>query len=735
MRRFCIECGKEAAQDHNICIHCGTPLPRLDIPADAKPTGDDEVAEIEVSGQDVDEMAKDGVPAEDAGVMADEVPVANDEMVTEDGATAPPEDFVETPGGAAPSQDVGEVPVEGAGASAETAGNETAATTAETTTSPIASMDAAPSAGAGASPDAEYDASASPDTHADAGAAPSAGADASRAAATTDPSRKKKSGKKNKLIWRIGAIVAILLIGLFVWANNYTSPESVEKRFQKAIDQENVGQLKSLMVHGDGSAIEAFEAEAFLELVKKEGRNSINSLTSTTYDGKFLYLFDSYKIEAQDQVPFADKLENLTYTFNEEEVAVFDEDEDNIAFGPLAPGVYNVAVNFSSEFGELSIEEEITLADPSYQEYTYMDIDIPLAEVSIYVDNAGNIGHEYITVKVGDKDFPIDEEGETGVIGTMLIDGSVTAQVVSSLPWGEVETEPMPIEDYEPWMTAAYLAEDHLKEIKDSVSNFGEQFLEAQATNSTKPVKNVSKDAKEKVALYFSDNYVYSGQLNSIGINEDEFYMNETEDGEARLAIPVQFYISEDYHDIEETQNLEEVVYTFDIVFSYNKDDKSWLIENFDAFSWVFEPTEEWDGSGKLYGPSEKQVKKASEKSFEDEMETFLTDYTIASVDAINDRDFDIVSGYITKDGPRREEARDYIDYLDSKDIYETWIDTELESVEELGKNEWKVTVLEEFEIIRPDSSDQWKFRTVLVVKQIDDELLVDELLSTDRLD
>src|SRR5690625_1905430 len=100
MRRFCIECGKEAAQDHNICIHCGTPLPRLDIPADAKPTGDDEVAEIEVSGQDVDEMAKDGAPAEDAGAMAGAVPVADDEVITEDGATedgatAPPEDLVE----------------------------------------------------------------------------------------------------------------------------------------------------------------------------------------------------------------------------------------------------------------------------------------------------------------------------------------------------------------------------------------------------------------------------------------------------------------------------------------------------------------------------------------------------------------------------------------------------------------------------------------------------------------
>src|SRR5690625_356757 len=109
-------------------------------------------------------------------------------------------------------------------------------------------------------------------------------------------------------------------------------------------------------------------------------------------------------------------------------------------------------------------------------------------------------------------------------------------------------------------------------------------------------------------------------------------------------------------------------------------------------------------------------------------------DYTSASIEAINYRDFDLVSTYIEKDGPRYKEADDYIDYLDSKDIYEEWYGSELEKVEKEDDDIWKVTVIEEFEIIKPDSSDIKKFRTILIIKQIDNEFYVNKLTETNEI-
>lgn len=716
MRRFCIECGKEAAPEHNVCIYCGTPLPNIDMPKDEPSTGDEEISR---AGKDRDVGDKvepdiEGDKAEvDTKVEAEVEPAAPE-------VEAEVEPSVEQAASEAEAEAEGDVDLatrsEKSGAGPDMGKSEAGATA--DSSDPKSSTSEAEIAAS------QLEAGASSSTK---------GAHDTTATRKTSD-KKQKAAKSKKLFLQMSAVLAILLIGFYIWMNHYTSAEAVEERFLKAIEKENVEQIQKMMVHEDHSNIESFEAEAFLKLVEKEGGSVVQSLTDTVVVGKFLYLFDAYKIEAQDQVPFSDKISELTYTFNQNEVAVFDEDEDNIAFGPLAPGIYTVGVNFSSEFGDFSVEGEVTLDDVDSDEYTYMNLDIPLADVSFYVENAREIGTEHVQLKVGKKDFSLDEYGETGIVGTLLIDGSISVEVIATMPWGEVASEPVPIEENEPWLMAEVLSEDHLKDLKKVITDFGEQFVKARAAYSTKPVKNASKAVKEIVERTFDERLVYSGKLDKVGFDEDGIYVLK-EDGEVLLTVPIHFYISENYHYIEDEPELYDEFYTYDMILSYDGEDKKWKIENLEYSGWAYDATEEWKGSGDLHGPDEEAVKKASEAALSDEMEDFIIDYTKANVHAINARDFSIVSGYVTKDGPRHDEARDYIDYLDSKDIYETWIDTELETVEEVRENEWKVTVQEEFEIIRPDKTDQWRFRTVLIIKRIDGDFYVDELISTDRID
>lgn len=112
-----------------------------------------------------------------------------------------------------------------------------------------------------------------------------------------------------------------------------------------------------------------------------------------------------------------------------------------------------------------------------------------------------------------------------------------------------------------------------------------------------------------------------------------------------------------------------------------------------------------------------------------------MYDFYEASVDSINERDFSIVAGFVTADGPRRPEARKYIDYLDSKGIYQEFYNSKLEKAESIGDNTWKVTTTEEYLIIHPNSSSEQNFRTINNVKLVDGKLLVDELIDTKGID
>lgn len=546
---------------------------------------------------------------------------------------------------------------------------------------------------------------------------------------------KKPMTFKQKLLLKVVAGVVVFLIGFSMWANSYQSSESVYKRFEAAVDKKDSKKLSKIMIHSDGSSIGEHEAQAFLALVEHQGKGSTLQLTTVVPSGQFLGIYDAHKIEAIDQLAYGYDIEGLSYTFNGADIDEFEHDEESVTFGPLAPGIYDVEVQFEGEYGDLTIEDTVTLDSYMFQEYTWMDIEIPIADVVFYVENYEGIDHSTTYVQVGGEKIPISDDGATDDIGPMVLDGSQQATVLVTMPWGDVESEPFDIDDSHMSIYARFVSSEQFEGALTVIEDFGEQYVQAIAEHSTKPLTDVSTSVKEYVTSRFDDYYSYSGKLETIAIDERSLFVDvDTE--KPRMFLPVQYVLQDAHHDLSDSPQLSENVLTWHIGLSFNSEDKSWLIDAIDEAGWVndFDATEEWNGSGKLYEPSEEAIAKAEDATFESELEEFINMYTDASVAAINYRDFDLVSDYITKDGPRRDEARDYIDYLDSKDIYESWLGSELENVEEVNDDTWKVTVIEEFEIRRPDSSDVKKFRTKLIIKRIDDELYVNELTETNPI-
>lgn len=547
---------------------------------------------------------------------------------------------------------------------------------------------------------------------------------------------KKPMSKKQKRMWQIIAGFVVIIIGFSMWANSYHSPEAVQKRFDKAIVAEDTGKLKKVLIHSDATSISESEAKAFLALVKEQGPSISSGVTEVTYAGKFLGIFDKFKIESVDQfVTYDEYLEGLTFTFNGKEVDEVERDGEYVLFGPLAPGIYDVEAIFESEYGDATVEDSITLDSYYPDEYVWLNMEIPIGNVVFYVENYSELDLKDSYVKLADEKLSISEEGETKAIGPILIDGSQKVEVVAAMPWDEVTSDSIAVENSYMNIYADLVSAEDYEKILDVLDQFGEEYVEAMAKKSTKPFSSVSAEGKKLLKNYLSDYYEYTGQYDLLEVDKSSMFIEKDEE-DIEVNIQAAYSVQEDFHDIADGPDLYEETYTWTIGLNYHEKDEKWLISAINnAGIWGgIEVTDERKGPGKLYGPNKEAVSKAKDNEFDSELEQFVFDYTSASVEAINYRDFDLVAEYIDSDGPRYKEADEYIDYLDSKDIYEEWYGSEIEKVESIDDDSWEVSVIEEFDIIKPDDSSVKKFRTKLIIKRIDDAFYVNELTATDEI-
>lgn len=546
---------------------------------------------------------------------------------------------------------------------------------------------------------------------------------------------KKPMSKAKKILWGVVAGLVALLIGAHMWTDNYLSYESVEERFEAALSENDSKKLANLIVHEDGSSISEQEAKAFAKLKKSESKRVINDLYEISFNGKFLGIYDTYKIEVVDQFAYYDdQVDGLTFKFNNKEIPEFERDKESTTYGPLAPGVYTVEATFKGDYGETSSEETVTLAYKD-RSYTQIGEDLPIAKVTFHVENYEQFDVEKAHILLNKEEIAISKDGESEEIGPFILDGSQTVKTVVTMPWGEVVSEEIPVDDENMSLNASLITPEQYKGVTATLKDFGEQYVTARAEQSTKPLKVADADVKKEIGNEFNDFYHYSGKLEKVQIDRDSLTVN-TDSKTPEISIDAKFIVKEDEHEATESPNLYEMDYTWNIGLTFDEKADKWTVISKESISgWgSFEDADEVAGSKKLHGPSEEAVEAAKTKELEDEIELFMAEYTSASVDAINYRDFSIMESYLTDDGPRKKEARDYIDYLDSKGIYEDWYGTDLEKLEKVDDTTYKVTVIDEFNIIKPDSSSVKKFRTILHLKDIDGAYYVDELLETKEI-
>ena len=542
--------------------------------------------------------------------------------------------------------------------------------------------------------------------------------------------------KKQKLILQIVGAIVVFIVGFSMWANSYQSPQSVEKRFKAAVTKEDSAKIKRLMVHEDGSAVSVKEAEAFLKLAKEEGKSVVTRLTSIAQHGKFLGIYGAHKIEAIDQFVYYDRpVDGLTFQFNGENVVEHIRNDNEVVHGPMLPGIYDVTAIFKGEYGETSSEGSVTLANIG-RDYTWIGLDIPVSNVIFYINNHDDLDVKTSFIKINETNIPINGDGQTAEVGPFVLDGTQEVQTVVSMPWGEVISSPIKVDSTYMNVRADVLSDEQYSSVVDTLKEYGEQNTMALAALSTDPLTVVTPDFK----VYFEKNYLsnnryYTGSFEKLEMDKDSLRLFYDGDNHG-IALLAQHYYRSTFHELTEEPVLWDWTDFRNIKLHFDKEKKQWLVNRIDAAGiWGgMNVTDTIAGSKAIHGPSEETIAQAKTNELHEEVADFVQDYTEYSVRAINMRDFYYVEDYITTDGPRWKEASDYIEYLDSKGITEELLSTNLEKVEPVDENSWKVTSIEEFRINKPDSSDVKKFRTTILVKRIEGILYVHQLISTKEI-
>src|SRR5699024_5366936 len=179
-------------------------------------------------------------------------------------------------------------------------------------------------------------------------------------------------------------------------------------------------------------------------------------------------LYDTYKIVLIDQFVYYDQNdEDLSFLFNYEEIPVFDEDEDYIEYGPLAPGIYQVGGSYDGEHSFKSDYTEITLSS-TYSEAQYANVDLNIAMVTFYVENHALFDHSEAAIIFGDEKLAIGEDGYTEEIGPVILDDyNSVIQTVVEMPWGTVTSGEIQIEEEHQLIQAALLSEVSPEQYED----------------------------------------------------------------------------------------------------------------------------------------------------------------------------------------------------------------------------------------------------------------------------
>ena len=572
---------------------------------------------------------------------------------------------------------------------------------------------------------------------------------------------KKPLSLKTKILGAVGILLIASLVGVYSWGTKTASAETAVSKFFEALQNEDAEGLAKQVQLSNGKKMTTKEAEAFITEYGDITPYELEDVANVEKNGKVMGVFNAHRVVIPVQkVSFYFADEGLTLSLNGELVEESKTKDDEYVFSGITPGSHKAEFIYKGEFAEFTYPFDLYVGlNQASSEPEEIYEELPLTSVVFALDTFVVDTPEANKVIIGETEIPVNEMGETDEVGPLLFDGSVTAQAQVDFPWGTQLSEPVEITSGYETLDFTGLDEKHQPALIEQVKVFAEEYVEAFAKRDEAVFTSVGKD---QLAVFKDDfkwmkeyeNH-FMGSLTEVGIDEDSIAI--LDDGKT-VELGAEFLIDGDEYYVSDTPESEEITKDVSMNFVYDEENEKWMVTSYNDEIWMYDvaPTKTFEGSKKMHkssGTSKTAVEEESEEESKEETDTetaddtsgntaiadevidsFMNDYNDASVSAINNGDYSLVSQFIVDNSPRASEQSKFIDSLYEKGITEEHLDTNVESIESLGGKDYKVTTIETFIVHGTEKSSEKTYRTVTKIYKEHGQLYVYELISTKEI-
>ncbi|MCR6112250.1 hypothetical protein HXA35_18120 [Bacillus sp. A301a_S52] len=568
---------------------------------------------------------------------------------------------------------------------------------------------------------------------------PSCGGDLHSAETTaSSPLRHGKSNTKQKKIVAAGLIGIIVLFGVYKTGDALADGTKIIEQFRTAVEEKDHDTvLQYLHLEGTDQPLTEDHAKDLINFYHEHAHamNGLNhyldekrewmqrdsntlsaahgassGLAALTFEqtGKRWFLYDRYEFVLQ-AIP-------LQVEVHQEEVS-FKVDGDPVDYeltadglydlGAFAPGNYEITADLATDFVELehSIHTSHFFDAPVYLQFNVDDI-----ELTANVDEAELfINGETTNLVIG---------RDANLVGPVLLDGSMTFHIEKETPFGQVASLPIQAD-------RSYL--DLYLEASDSLLEDVQSDLEALLTEHSANLYEMTNNriqVLENVHLFKEGSYIE--QTGS----QWWLYLQVTEDWQQ----------DESWYDDDIALVPYEEAYYYELL--YNTGSESWTLMNRERTYTTFTGdtlTITFDYEEELKALMARQVE-ATKAEYRAEAETYLdylfNDFIRANVRLINDGTADDTFSYIYDGASEyKESITDYADYLDGRNITQTFMGADILEVSPADNDTYTVTTFEDYIIYYEDDHETKRktFESQYEVKLTSDGFKVVELIETEE--
>ncbi|KGA96967.1 hypothetical protein AJ85_17545 [Alkalihalobacillus alcalophilus ATCC 27647 = CGMCC 1.3604] len=349
----------------------------------------------------------------------------------------------------------------------------------------------------------------------------------------TSKEMEEKQSEEKKPFWTMKVITIVAILGLllattitfYILGSQSIDPEQTVADFQNAIlneDDELVAQLLDPTIsdwnysRADAEALikylnknendreylfEALEAQA--KAFANGDRNTALSASllnngqgslGMTQEGKKWFIFDDYRIKISPlYLTIYVNEDEATLTINGREQVASTTADEEIQFGPVSPGTYEMEAIIEGRYVDATVTETLDLFQVGSFEQT-VNIDFDIANVKVTT----NYDDTVVYINGQETDYVVGTT-ETD-IGRLPLDGTAKLTFERTFPWITMTSDEVDVDDeFINYNKFVAMPDEEMEKVMDMLNENWEQMLESLVDGNIDQMVYASDDYKDRI--------------------------------------------------------------------------------------------------------------------------------------------------------------------------------------------------------------------------------------------